>query len=69
MAFATTNTASASAVLGWIFFDSMRGHKPSALGACVGAVVGLVAITPAAGYVTVGESIFIGSCASVDQRT
>ncbi|HEY2151192.1 MAG TPA: hypothetical protein VGH34_10305, partial [Vicinamibacterales bacterium] len=43
----------------------MRGHKPSALGACVGAVVGLVAVTPAAGYVTVGESIFIGSCAAV----
>jgi len=43
----------------------MRGQKPSALGACVGAVVGLVAITPAAGYVSIGESIFIGTCASV----
>src|SRR3982074_1516905 len=48
MAFATTNTASASAALAWIFFDGMRGKKPSALGACVGAVVGLVAITPGA---------------------
>src|SRR4051812_12281241 len=65
MAFATTNTASASAALAWIFFDRMRGNKPSALGACVGAVVGLVAITPAAGYVSIGESIFIGTCASV----
>jgi Amt family ammonium transporter len=65
MAFATTNTASAAAALAWIFFDGMRGNKPSALGACVGAVVGLVAITPAAGYVTIGESIFIGTCASV----
>jgi len=65
MAFATTNTASASAALAWIFFDRMRGTKPSALGACVGAVVGLVAITPAAGYVSIGESIFIGTCASV----
>jgi Amt family ammonium transporter len=65
MAFATTNTASAAAALAWIFFDGMRGHKPSALGACVGAVVGLVAITPAAGYVTIGESIFIGTSASV----
>src|SRR5581483_1827987 len=65
MAFATTNTASAAAALAWIFFDSMRGQKPSALGACVGAVVGLVAITPAAGYVSIGESIFIGTCASV----
>lgn len=43
----------------WIFFDCLRGRKPSALGAAVGAVVGLVAITPSAGYVTVGESIFI----------
>jgi Amt family ammonium transporter len=64
-AFATTNTASAAAALAWIFFDGMRGHKPSALGACVGAVVGLVAITPAAGYVGIGQSIFIGTCASV----
>jgi Amt family ammonium transporter len=65
MALATTNTASAAAALAWIFFDGMRGQKPSALGACVGAVVGLVAITPAAGYVTIGESLFIGVCASV----
>src|SRR5216117_344314 len=65
MAFETTNTASAAAALAWIFFDGMRGHKPSALGACVGAVVGLVAITPAAGYVSIGASIFIGTCASV----
>jgi Amt family ammonium transporter len=65
MAFATTNTASASAALAWIFFDGMRGQKPSALGACVGAVVGLVAITPAAGYVSIGASIFIGTLASV----
>ena len=46
LAFATTNTASAAAMLGWMFFDWMRGRKPSALGACIGAVVGLVAITP-----------------------
>ncbi len=65
LAFATTNTASAAAMLGWMFFDWMRGHKPSALGACIGAVVGLVAITPAAGYVTVRESIVIGVVASV----
>src|SRR3954454_1879826 len=64
MAFATTNTASAAAMLGWMFFDWMRGHKPSALGACIGAVVGLVAITPAAGFVTVRESIVIGLLAS-----
>ena len=65
LAFATTNTASAAAALAWIFFDVMNGRKPSALGACIGAVVGLVAITPAAGYVTIGQSLFIGTIASV----
>jgi Amt family ammonium transporter len=60
-----TNTASASALLVYIFFDGIRGRKPSALGACIGAVVGLVAITPAAGFVTVGASIFIGGAAAI----
>jgi Amt family ammonium transporter len=64
-AFLTTNTASAAAMLAWIFFDCARGRKPSALGACIGAVVGLVAITPSAGFVTVGASIFIGTVASI----
>src|SRR5215210_1633295 len=59
-AFATTNTASAAAGLSWIFFDVLRGRKPSALGFCIGAVVGLVAITPASGYVGVPQSILIG---------
>ena len=65
LAFATTNTASAAAMLGWVFFDMVRGRKPSAMGACIGAVVGLVAITPAAGFVTVRHSIVIGLVASV----
>ncbi len=65
LAFLTTNTASAAAMLSWMFFDGVRGRKPSALGACVGAVVGLVAITPAAGYVSVGASMFIGAIASI----
>jgi Amt family ammonium transporter len=65
MAFGTTNTASAAAMLGWMFFDWLRGNKPSALGACIGAVVGLVAITPAAGFVSIRESIVIGLVASV----
>ncbi|WP_408889303.1 ammonium transporter [Myxococcus faecalis] len=64
LAFATTNTASAAAMLGWIAFDWLRGRKPSALGACVGAVVGLVAVTPAAGFITVGQSIMVGLVAS-----
>lgn len=65
LAFATTNTASASAMLAWIFFDAIRGRKVSAMGACIGAVVGLVAITPAAGFVTIGQSIFIGFIAAI----
>lgn len=65
LAFATTMVASAAAMLGWIFFDAMRGKKVSAMGACIGAVVGLVAITPAAGYVTVPHAMFIGFISSV----
>ncbi|QJB34641.1 ammonium transporter [Chitinophaga oryzae] len=64
-AFATTNTATAAAGLSWVFFDVIRGRKPSALGFCIGAVVGLVAITPAAGYVAIPQSIFIGFIASI----
>jgi Amt family ammonium transporter len=64
-AFLTTNTASAAAMLAWLLFDCTRGRKPSALGACIGAVVGLVAITPAAGFVSVGASMFIGTAASI----
>lgn len=64
-AFLNTNTASAIAMMTWIFFDCLRGRKPSAMGAAVGCVVGLVAITPSAGYVTVGESLFIGMIVAV----
>ncbi|MFD1871373.1 ammonium transporter [Hymenobacter bucti] len=59
-AFATTNVAAAAAGISWILFDVARGRKLSALGFCIGAVVGLVAITPASGFVTVPVSIFIG---------
>jgi Amt family ammonium transporter len=65
LAFATTNTASAAAALAWIAYDVIRGRKASAMGACIGAVVGLVAITPAAGYVSVAQSIVIGTVASI----
>jgi Amt family ammonium transporter len=65
MAFATTTIASASAMLTWIFYDRINHRKVSAMGACVGAVVGLVAITPAAGYVTVPQSIFFGFITSI----
>jgi Amt family ammonium transporter len=59
-AFGTTNTAAAAAGLAWMFFDVLKGKKPSVLGFCIGAVVGLVAITPAAGYVGISQSIIIG---------
>jgi Amt family ammonium transporter len=64
-AFATTNTASAVAGLCWVLVDAVRGKKPSALGFCIGAVVGLVAITPAAGFVTIPSSLFIGTIAAI----
>ena len=68
-AFATTNTAAAAAGLSWMFFDVVKGKKPSVLGFCIGAVVGLVAITPAAGFVGVPQSLFIGSIAAMISNT
>ena len=55
-AFLNTNTAAAVAMVGWITLDAIRGHKPSAMGAAIGAVVGPVAITPCAGWVTLGRA-------------
>jgi Amt family ammonium transporter len=60
LAFLNTNTASAVAMLTWMFLEGLQGRKVSALGACIGAVVGLVAITPAAGFVSIGAAILIG---------
>ncbi len=64
-ALATTTTASAAAAMAWLFFDMLRGRKPSAMGTCIGAVVGLVAITPAAGFVSIPHSLVIGVVAAV----
>jgi len=64
-AFLTTNTAAGAAGLAWMFFDVARGKKPSVLGFCIGAVVGLVAITPGAGFVSIPSSMFIGAIAAV----
>ena len=61
IAFANTNIASATAMITWVFYDRMRNRKMSAIGACIGAVVGPVAITPATGFVTLGQSMFIDS--------
>jgi Amt family ammonium transporter len=59
-ALGTTTVAAAAAAMAWVFLDKILGHKLSALGACIGAVVGLVAITPAAGFVSIPHAIFIG---------
>jgi Amt family ammonium transporter len=62
-ALVTTNTAAAAAALVWMFL-SWRDNKPSVLGIVTGAVVGLVAITPAAGFVTPLAAIVIGAVAA-----
>jgi ammonium transporter, Amt family len=64
-AFATTTSASAAAAFTWIIFDSLRGRKPSAMGTCIGAVVGLVAITPCAGFISIPHSIAVGIISSI----
>lgn len=65
LAFATTTIASAAAMMAWVLYDAAMGRKVSGMGASIGAVVGLVAITPAAGFVTVGQSLFIGVAAAI----
>jgi Amt family ammonium transporter len=60
-AFLSTNTAAAAAALGWMFTEWMARGKPTVLGAASGAVAGLVAITPAAGFVGPVSSIVIGA--------
>jgi Amt family ammonium transporter len=59
-AFATTFIAAAGASLSWAVVDTLTKGKPSAIGGCIGAVVGLVCITPAAGFVTAGSALIIG---------
>lgn len=56
----TTNTAAASAMLSWMLIEKLVIGKPTVVGACTGAVVGLVAITPGAGFVSLCSSIIIG---------
>lgn len=65
IAFANTNVASATAMITWLFYERMFGRKMSAIGACIGAVVGLVAITPSAGFVNIGQSVLIGFVAAI----
>jgi ammonium transporter, Amt family len=63
LAFVTTNTAAAAAAISWTLVSWAHGGKPSSLGFVSGAVAGLVAITPAAGYVTPMSAIVIGGVA------
>jgi Amt family ammonium transporter len=65
LAFVNTNTATGAAVLGWMFSEWIGRGKPTALGAASGAVAGLVAITPAAGFVAPWASIPIGFVAGI----
>src|SRR5688572_4294245 len=64
-AFVTTNTAAAMAAITWVTISWLHKGTPSVLGAAIGAVAGLVAITPAAGFVTPSAAILIGLGADV----
>ncbi len=59
-AFIVTNTAAAAATITWVLASYLRGRKVSVVGAACGAVAGLVAITPASGFVGVGGALIIG---------
>ncbi|AVX21390.1 ammonium transporter [Carboxydocella sporoproducens DSM 16521] len=61
LALVTTNTAAAAAALAWMFLEWLHHGKPTALGVASGAVAGLVAITPAAGFVSVLSALAIGA--------
>lgn len=60
-----THFAAAAAAAAWIILDWLRVGKPSLVGACIAAVVGLVAITPASGFVGIGPAILIGIVSAV----
>lgn len=60
----TTNTSAAIAMLSWMLIEKVLHGKPTVLGAATGAVVGLVAITPAAGFVPIWASLIIGGAVS-----
>ena len=64
-AFIVTNTAAAAAMISWVIIDYLKTGKPTVLGAISGAIAGLVAITPAAGFVTVQAAVIIGLITSV----
>jgi Amt family ammonium transporter len=63
-ALVTTHAAASAAMLAWLALEAARGGRPSAVGAATGAVVGLVAITPAAGFVTPAGALALGALAA-----
>ncbi|HHV2220213.1 TPA: ammonium transporter [Escherichia coli] len=65
LAFVNTVVATAAAILGWIFGEWALRGKPSLLGACSGAIAGLVGVTPACGYIGVGGALIIGVVAGL----
>lgn len=65
LAFVNTVVATAAAILGWIIGEWTLRGKPSLLGACSGAIAGLVGVTPACGYVGVGGALVIGVIAGL----
>jgi len=69
LAFTNTNTAAAAALVTWALVDFLRSGKVTAVGAATGLVVGLVAITPASGYVTAQASVAIGIVAALISYT
>ncbi len=56
----TTNTSAAAGLISWMLIDTVKTGKPTVIGACTGGVVGLVAITPGAGFVPIWASLIIG---------
>ena len=65
LAFVTTNTASAICMITWLVIEGIKGHKIKVIDACIGAVVGLVVITPAAGFVNISQSMFMGAIGAI----
>jgi len=65
LAFVNTQVATAAGLLGWIIVEWIRNGKPTLVGACSGAISGLVAITPACGFITPLSSIIVGLVAGV----
>ncbi len=69
LAFASTHTAAAAGLTAWVLIDLIRTGKTTAVGAATGAVIGLVAITPAAGFVSTRSGLLIGALAVVASYT